>query len=79
MNKKTYDDVKSGKSDNNIRFVDFRKLIIDLGFDFKNQNGSHIVYYHKGINERMTVQNAGSKAKGYQVRQLRNIIIKYGL
>lgn len=79
MNQKTYNDVISGKSDNNIRFTEFRNLIIDLGVDFKNQNGSHMVYYHKGINERMTVQNAGSKAKGYQVRQLRNIIVKHGL
>lgn len=34
MNQKTYNDVMSGKSDNNIRFNDFRNLIVDLGFDF---------------------------------------------
>lgn len=79
MNQKAYNDVVDGKADNNIHFSDFCKLITDLGFDFKNQNGSHKVYYHKEINERMTVQNAGSKAKGYQVRQLRNIIIKHDL
>ena len=64
---------------NNINFNDIRNLIVDLGFNFINQNGSHIQYYHKGINERMTIQNNKSKAKGYQVRQLRNIIIKHGL
>jgi len=79
MNQKTYNDVKSGKSDNNINFNDFCNLIIDLGFDFKGQKGSHKSYYHSKINERMTIQNANSKAKGYQVRQLRNIINKYGL
>ena len=79
MNKKVYNDVISGKSDNNIHFTDFSKLIVDLGFTFKGQSGSHVVYYHSGINERMTIQNAGSKAKGYQVRQLRAIIIKHGL
>lgn len=79
MNQKIYNDIMSGKSDNNIRFSDFRNLIVNLGFEFKNQNGSHIVYYHKEINERVTIQNDGSKAKGYQVRQLRNIIIKHGL
>lgn len=46
---------------------------------FKGQKGSHKSYYHSGINERMTIQNANSKAKGYQVRQLRNIINKHGL
>lgn len=79
MNKKIYNDVVSGKSDNNINFNDFCNLIIDLGFDMKRQKGSHKSYYHSGINECMTIQNAHSKAKGYQVRQLRNIIVKYNL
>jgi predicted RNA binding protein YcfA (HicA-like mRNA interferase family) len=79
MNQKIYNDVKSGNSDNNIRFSDFRNLILDLGFSFKGQKGSHVSYYNSSINERMTIQNDGSKAKGYQVRQLRNIIIKHGL
>ena len=79
MNKKVYNDVMSGKSDNNINFNDFRNLIIDLGFIFIRQNGSHIQYYHSNINERMTIQNDKSKAKGYQVRQLRNIIVKHNL
>lgn len=79
MNKKTYNDVISGTSDNNIKFNDFCNLIIDLGFVLKGQRGSHKSYYHNEINERMIIQNANSKAKGYQVKQLRNIINKYGL
>lgn len=79
MNQKTYNDVISGKSDNNINFNDFRNLIVDLGFSFIRQSGSHIQYYHSGINERMTIQSDKSKAKGYQVRQLRNIIVKHDL
>ena len=69
----------SGKSDNNISFNDFRNLIVDLGFDFARQNGSHIQYFHHGIKVFMNIQNDGSKAKGYEVRQLRKIIQKYGL
>lgn len=79
MNKKVYNDVVSGKCDNNIRFADFEKLILDLGFTFKGQKGSHMAFYHNGINERMTIQNDKSKAKGYQVRQLRQIIIEHNL
>lgn len=79
MNQKAYNDVISGKSDYNIRFADFQNLIVDLGFGFKGQKGSHMSYYHSGINERMIIQNDGSKAKGYQVKQLRRIIIKHGL
>ena len=79
MNQRTYNNVISGKADNNINFNDFRNLIVDLGFEFIRQSGSHVQYYHSGINERMTIQNEKSKAKGYQVKQLRNIIVKHGL
>ena len=79
MAKQTYDMVMSGNCDNNIRFTDFQTLITALGFTLKGQKGSHISYYHEEINERMTIQNDGSKAKGYQVRQLRRIIKRYGL
>ena len=79
MNKKIYNAVASGRSDNNINYSDFQNLIIDLGFEFKRQNGSHAVYYHAGINRFMNIQPIGSKAKGYQVRQLRGIITAHGL
>ena len=79
MSKNTYNMVMSGNNDNNIRYADFQNLLIDLGFEFKRQNGSHTMYYHSGIHEHVNIQKDGSKAKGYQVRQIRNIIIKYGL
>lgn len=79
MNQKIYHDVLSGNSDNNIRFSDFRNLIVDLGFEYMRQNGSHIQYFHNGINAFMNIQKSGSKAKGYEVRQLRKIIQKHGL
>ncbi|MCD8370116.1 MAG: type II toxin-antitoxin system HicA family toxin [Clostridiales bacterium] len=76
---KTYLDVMSGKCDNAIRFVDFQNLIVDLGFEFKRQKGSHTMYYHGGIHAFMNIQKDGSKAKGYEVRQLRKIIEDYNL
>ena len=79
MSKKTYDSVISSKSDSNIRYADFQNLIIALGFGFERQRGSHAIYYHAGINEFMNIQPDGNKAKGYQVRQLRNIIAEYNL
>ena len=79
MNKKVYNDVMSGKSDNNIRFNDFRNLIVDLGFDFIRQNGSHMQYFHRELKAFMNIQKDGAKAKGYEVRQLRKIMLKYGL
>jgi len=79
MNKKVYESVKSGRSDNNIKYTDFQNLIIDLDFVFERQRGSHAVYYHEGINEFVNIQPDGNKAKAYQVRQLRGIIISHGL
>jgi hypothetical protein len=79
MKSKIYNAVISGQSDNNIKYVDFQNLIMDLGFVFERQRGSHVIYYHGGINEFLNIQSDGSKAKGYQVRQLRGIIIAHGL
>lgn len=79
MNQKVYNAVMSGKSDNNIRFSDFRNLIVDLGFNFIRQNGSHRQYFHDEINAFMNIQNDSSKAKAYEVKQLRKIIIENDL
>jgi len=79
MRIKVYDVVLSGKSDNNIKYTDLQTLITDLGFIFERQRGSHAIYYHNGIDEFINIQPDGSKAKGYQVRQLRNIILEHGL
>ena len=79
MNKKVYEAVISGNSDNNIKYTDFQNLIVDLGFEFKRQKGSHRQYYHNGIKEYIDIQNDGGKAKNYQVKDLRNIINQYNL
>ena len=79
MDTKIYNAVKSGQADNSINFLDFQNLIVDLGFVFMRQSGSHKVYYNKSINELVNIQKTGSKAKGYQVKQLRNIILRHGL
>lgn len=79
MANSTYDMIMSGKCDNYIRFNDFHNLIIDLGFTFKGQKGSHMSFYHNEIHERMTIQKDGAKAKDYQVKQLRHIIERHSL
>ena len=79
MNTKVYDAVIGGKSDNNINYTDFINLLIDLWFTFRRQRGSHKMYCHNAINAFMNIQKDGSKAKAYQVEQLRSIIIKHNL
>ena len=79
MNDKVYQAVKDGTSDNNINFHDFQNLIIDLGFRFERQRGSHETYRHPTLKEKMNIQPDGSKAKAYQVRQLRAIIKNHNM
>jgi predicted RNA binding protein YcfA (HicA-like mRNA interferase family) len=79
MSRKVYDKVMSGRCDHNIGFNDFCLLIVNLGFTFKRQKGSHIQYFHENIKMFMNVQKDGSKAKGYEVKQLREIIRKHNL
>ena len=79
MNKKVYNAVVSGRADNNISFADFQNLIVDLGFKYQRQEGSHKTYRHMDYRVNMNIQPDGNKAKGYQVRQLRSLIKKYSL
>lgn len=70
--------ILGGRSDANIRFADLRALLIHLGFD-ERVRGSHHLFDKEGIVELINIQSRGGQAKPYQVRQVRNIILKYKL
>lgn len=78
MANNTYDMVMGGKCDNNIRFNDFRNLVLSYGFR-ERIKGSHHVYKRDDIPEGIVIQPLGNKAKAYQVKQVRNLFNKYGL
>lgn len=78
MNKKIYNKIMQGNSDNNIRFADFRNLIISFGF-VERIKGDHYVYKRDDIPEGIVIQPLSNKAKAYQVKQVRNLFNKYGL
>ena len=67
-----------GTSDTNISFVRLCNLLISLGFDVRTK-GSHHIFRKAGIVEKINLQREGNKAKPYQVRQVRNVILKYKL
>ncbi|NSW91233.1 MAG: type II toxin-antitoxin system HicA family toxin [Firmicutes bacterium] len=47
-------------------------------FDFEERiKGSHHIFYKDGIEEILNIQPVGSKAKPYQVKQVRSILLKY--
>ena len=49
-----------------------------FGFD-KRVSGGHHIFRKEGVLEKINLQKEGNKAKPYQVRQVRNIILKYKL
>jgi virulence-associated protein VapD len=67
-----------GTSDANIAFEDLCQLLRHLGFDERTR-GSHHLFRKSGISELINLQREGSKAKVYQVRQVRAVLVKYRL
>lgn len=76
--KKTLAKVLSGASDANIRFADLRNLLLALGFK-ERIKGSHHIFTLEGRQAALNIQPDGSKAKAYQVKQVRQIIIEHKL
>lgn len=68
----------SGRSDANISFIELCGFLEHLGFA-QRVRGDHHIFSKNGIEEIINIQPNGSKAKPYQVRQIRNAIIKYKL
>jgi hypothetical protein len=75
---KLVEQILRGTSDANIAFDDLCGLLERLGFE-RRTRGSHNVFRKAGIGEMPNLQRAGGKAKPYQVRQVRAIILKYRL
>ncbi len=69
----------SGTSDSNIGFEELRSLLFPLGFNERTTGGSHRIFTKESVAEIINIQPNGSKAKVYQVKQVRTIILKYKL
>ena len=78
MDDKILKAILSGKQDKNIRFEDLRKALLQLGFS-ERIKGGHFIYKRSEVPERINIQPIGNMAKGYQVRQIRVIILKHNL
>jgi len=68
----------SGASDQNFKFDDLVKVLETLGFSMRVK-GSHHIFAKAGVVEIVNIQPMNSKAKPYQVKQVRELIIKYKL
>ncbi len=70
--------ILSGTSDHNIRFNELVNLLVKLGFT-QRIKGSHYIFYKEKVQEIINIQEKDGLAKSYQVKQIRDIVAKYGL
>lgn len=70
--------ILSGRADANIRFDELRQFLLRLEF-IERVSGSHHLFRKQGVRELLNIQAEGSHAKPYQVRQVRQVILKYRL
>ncbi len=70
--------ILQGRSDANVPFVDLCKLLNRLGFE-ERISGSHHIFRKAGIEEHPNLQRDNGKAKAYQVRQVRALLLRYNL
>lgn len=68
--------IMSGTQDRNIKFSDLQKILDVLGFQCRIK-GDHFIYWKDGVDEIINIQPDGNKAKPYQVKQIRGLILKY--
>jgi hypothetical protein len=64
----------SGTKDGNFLFSDLQMILARIGFQCRI-NGDHFIYTRDGIDEIINIQPVGNKAKPYQVKQVRHLVL----
>jgi hypothetical protein len=67
-----------GSSDSNVSFDELLSLLRHLGFD-ERIRGSHHIFTKENVEEILNLQPIGAKAKAYQVKQVRGVVLRYKL
>ena len=75
---KTRRKILRGGGDANVGFDDLRGLLLHLGFE-ERVRGSHHIFHKPEVEELINLQRSGSKAKPYQVKQVRAVLLRYDL
>jgi HicA toxin of bacterial toxin-antitoxin, len=70
----------SGSADQTLRFEELCGLLRRLGFTERHRGGSHRIFTRDGVVEILNLQpRSGGAAKPYQVKQVRDLILRYQL
>lgn len=75
---KLLEKILHGNADANISFTKMCRMLHNLGFN-ERIKGDHHIFTKEGIEEIINLQPQGAKAKSYQVKQVRQLILKYKL
>ena len=70
--------ILEGRSDATLSFSELRSLLLHLGFAERTK-GSHHIFHRDGIEEMINVQKDDGQAKPYQVKQVRELILRHNL
>ncbi|MCJ7773394.1 MAG: type II toxin-antitoxin system HicA family toxin [Desulfobacterales bacterium] len=74
--KKMYEHILMRRSDANVPFETLCALLKRLGFN-ERIKGDHHIFTKDGVEEILNLQPKDSNSKPYQVKQVRNVILKY--
>ena len=70
--------ILGGRSDSNIAFTELMQLLQRMDFELRIR-GDHHIFTRHDISEILNLQRNGAMAKPYQVKQVRQVIVKYQL
>ncbi len=76
--KKLYEHILMRRSDANVPFETLCALLRRLGFD-EHIKGDHHIFIKDGVEDILNLQPKGGKGKPYQVKQVRDVILRYHL
>jgi len=66
----------AGKADNNFAFGVLVAVLVHSGYRHERTTGSHMIFRHTTLPMVNVQKRNDGKAKGYQVRQIRDILSK---
>ncbi|MGA2619529.1 MAG: type II toxin-antitoxin system HicA family toxin [Thermoguttaceae bacterium] len=75
---KLYEHILMRRSDADVSFDALCSLLERLGFA-QRIRGDHHIFSKTGVDEILNLQPKTGKAKPYQVKQIRSVILRYGL
>ena len=79
QNEKLLSELLDGVHDKSFLFSDLQKILSACGFELRTR-GDHFMYTRDDVAEIINIQPVhGNRAKPYQVKQIREIVVKYRL